>query len=316
MDPSETPVAKPNLALRILRFPIVLIVLGAIVFSMIAAPVQAISVLGSGAVTGPAILLASVVTAALIILVWKAWRRWVEGDRDREFTFPGAARELGAGLLFGFALFTAMTGIVWLLGGITFHGVRAFGETQFWEWAGIAVASGVFEETLFRGVLLRQLERLGGTWIAIALSALFFGLVHLSNPDATLTGAVAIVLEAGLLLGAAYLVTRRLWFAAGIHAAWNFTQAWIFSVPVSGTGAVIGLLSTRRDGPEWLTGGDFGLEASVPAIVIATMAGLALLAHAVRQGEIRPPEWRRTSDETVGIDVDRDADPAREIERT
>ncbi|MGX7894855.1 CPBP family intramembrane glutamic endopeptidase [Tsuneonella sp. HG222] len=284
---------SPSLALRFLRFPLTLIVLGFVVFSFVAAPVQAMAFLGTEAVTGPAILAASVVTAALVILVWKGWRRWIEGDRDREFTWPGAGRELGAGLLAGFLIFASATGIVWLLGGITFQGVRPIGETQLWQWLGIAIVSGVFEETLFRGVVLRQFERLGGTWVALVLSSLLFGLIHLGNENATVTGAVAIMLEAGILLGAAYLYTRRLWFVAGIHAAWNFTQGWIFSVPVSGTGEVIGLFSTRRDGPEWLTGGDFGLEASIPAIVVCTLAGVAMLVAAHRKGEFRPSERRR-----------------------
>jgi hypothetical protein len=76
-----------------------------------------------------------------------------------------------------------------------------------------------------------------------------------------------------LLLGAAYLLTRRLWLAMGIHSGWNFTQGWIFSVPVSGGKAPEGLLLTTRHGPEWLTGGAFGLEASAVAMVVATLAG-------------------------------------------
>ena len=100
-------------------------------------------------------------------------------------------------------------------------------------------------------------------------------------------------MEAGILLGAAYLVTRRLWLAVGIHAAWNFTQGWVFSVPVSGGEAPLGLLITRRIGPDWLTGGDFGLEASVVGMVVATGAGVALLVVAARHRAIVPPLWRR-----------------------
>lgn len=308
MTAQPTPAARPNMALRILRFPLVLIVLGAILFTVIASPVQAISFANNGQIAPPLLFLAALGTAVVIILLWKGWRRWVEGEADGEFTLPGAATELGSGLFVGFALFTVMTGIVWMLGGITFHGVRAFGDTQFWTWAAIGVISGVYEEVLFRGILLRQFERLGGTWVALALTSAIFGLVHLGNPDATWTGAIAISVEAGILLGAAYLLTRRLWLAVGIHAAWNFTQAWVFSVPVSGTGQPIGLLITRRDASDLLTGGDFGLEASLPAMVVATLAGLFLLYRSIRKGEIRGPEWRRNSDETVGIDIHRDAD--------
>jgi hypothetical protein len=78
-----------------------------------------------------------------------------------------------------------------------------------------------------------------------------------------------------------------------MHAAWNFTQAWVFSVPVSGTGQPIGILVTRRTGPEWLTGGDFGLEASMAAVVVATAAGVFLLWKAYQKGGFVPPMWSR-----------------------
>ena len=99
-------------------------------------------------------------------------------------------------------------------------------------------------------------------------------------------------MEAGILLGAAYLLTRRLWLAVGIHAAWNFTQGWVYSIPVSGNETPLGLLITRRVGPDWLTGGAFGLEASVVALVVATGAGVAMLVVAAHKGRIQPPMWR------------------------
>ena len=315
MTTDVAPAARPNIALRILRFPLILIVLGTIVFSIIASPVQAGAFVSKGEMSGPVLIGLALLTVVLVVGVWKLWRRWVEGEEDREFTFPGAAGEFGAGLLIGFLLFSVMTGVVWLLGGIVFQGVRPLGETQFAAWAAIALVSGFAEETIFRGLMLRQMERLGGTWFALAFTAGLFGLVHLMNPDASVLGAAGIAFEAGILLGAAYLVTRRLWLAAGLHAAWNFTQAWIFSVPVSGTGEVRGLLITERPGPEWLTGGDFGLEASVPAMVLATALGIYLLRRAWAKGEILSPPWRRRSDEAVRIDVDRDAHTAGEIER-
>ena len=290
---TSAPSARPNLALRILRFPLILIVLEAIVFIFIGGALEASSVGTRMGLSRAGFFLFVVVGSVVLILVWKVFRRWVEGERDREFTLPGAGKELGIGLLAGFLLFTLMTGIVALLGGITIVGTRPFGQTQFWEWAALGVASGIFEETLFRGILLRQLERLAGTWWALAATSVLFGAVHMTNPDATWVGAISIMIEAGILLGAAYLYTRRLWLAAGMHAAWNFTQAWVFSVPVSGTGQPIGILVTRRTGPEWLTGGDFGLEASMAAVFVATAGGLWMLWKAHQKGTFVAPLWSR-----------------------
>jgi membrane protease YdiL (CAAX protease family) len=293
MDDTPLQPSRPNLGVRILRFPITLIVLEAVVFIFIGGSLEASSTARRMGFSPIGFFLFVLVGAVVLILVWKAFRRWVEGERDREFTLPGAGKELGAGLLAGFLLFSLMTGLVALLGGIEIVGTRPFGKTQFWEWAALGVASGIFEETLFRGVLLRQLERLVGTWWALAATSVLFGAVHILNPDATWTGAIAIMIEAGILLGACYLYTRRLWLAAGLHAAWNFTQAWVFSVPVSGTGQSIGILVTRRTGPEWLTGGDFGLEASAAAVLVATIAGVVLLWKAHQKGRFVAPIWRR-----------------------
>jgi membrane protease YdiL (CAAX protease family) len=293
MDGTTAPPARPNLALRILRFPITLIILEAIVFILIGGVLEAPSVSKKVGLTPVGFFLFVVAGSAVLILVWKALRRWLEGERDREFTLPGAGKELGSGLLAGALLFSLMTGLVALLGGLDVVGTRPFARTQFWEWAALGVASGIFEETLFRGVLLRQLERLVGTWWALAATSVLFGAVHMLNPDATWTGAISIMIEAGILLGGAYLYTRRLWLAAGMHASWNFTQAWVFSIPVSGTGQTVGILVTRRTGPERLTGGDFGLEASLAAVFVATVAGLWLLWKAHRKGTFVAPLWQR-----------------------
>lgn len=293
MDGIAAAAGRPNLALRILRFPLTLIVLEAIVFIFIGGALEAPALSKRMGMSPVGFFLFVLVGAVVLILVWKAFRRWVEGEGDQEFTLPGAGKELSAGLLAGFLLFSLMTGLVALLGGIEVVGTRPFGKTQFWEWAALGVASGVFEETLFRGILLRQLERLVGTWWALAATSVLFGAVHMMNPDATWTGAISIMVEAGILLGACYLYTRRLWLAVGLHAAWNFTQAWVFSVPVSGTGQTVGILVTRRTGPEWLTGGDFGLEASLAAVLVATLAGLWLLWKAHQSGTFVAPVWRR-----------------------
>ena len=107
-------------------------------------------------------------------------------------------------------------------------------------------------------------------------------------------------MEAGLLLGAAYMLTRRLWLAIGLHAAWNFTQGWVWSVPVSGGSAPNGLLLTRFHGPEWLTGGAFGLEASVVALAVVSLAGLALLVAVQHRGHLIAPPWQRKLAQTPG----------------
>ena len=75
--------------------------------------------------------------------------------------------------------------------------------------------------------------------------------------------------------------------------AWNFTQAGVFSGAVSGAFEQPGLLKARLEGPELLTGGAFGMEASLVALLVCTAAGVAILIMAVRRGSIVKPSWRR-----------------------
>ncbi len=102
-----------------------------------------------------------------------------------------------------------------------------------------------------------------------------------------------ISIEAGLLLSAAYLVTRRLWICMGFHSAWNYFQSAVFSGIVSGAVSDPGLLKATMQGPEFLTGGSFGMEHSVVALVLCTTTGAILLMIAMRRGHLMPPMWKR-----------------------
>jgi hypothetical protein len=148
------------------------------------------------------------------------------------------------------------------------------------------------EELLFRGILFRWLEEFAGSWVALLLTSALFGAAHLLNPNASLVAAFGIAIEAGVLLGGAYMLTRNLWLAMGLHAGWNFTQGEIFDVPVSGM-PEHGLLQAKLAGPPLLSGAGFGLEASIFAMVIATGAGIVLVVLAVRRGQLVQPWWVR-----------------------
>ena len=190
----------------------------------------------------------------------------------------------GAGV--GAAYLCASVGIVAVLGGYRITGV-AFAGPALAGGLLLHFLVGVFEETLFRGILFRFLEEGLGSWIALTLTALFFGLSHLSNPNATVWSALAIALEAGVSIGAAYMATRSLWFAMGLHTTWNFLQGNIFGVAVSGNGAPTdSLFIPLIQGNPWLTGGAFGIEASVITVVLGLGLGIYFIARAVHQKRI------------------------------
>ena len=144
----------------------------------------------------------------------------------------------------------------------------------------------VVEEILFRGILYRLPERALRTRIALIVSSAIFALAHLPNDGVTLLGVVNTAL-AGLLFAAAYLATRRLWLPIGAHFAWNFVSDGVFSLPTSGHPAR-GMLQGQLSGPEWLTGGAYGLEASIATFIVMGAATILLLRRAQRAGHFLP----------------------------
>ncbi|MEP7347394.1 MAG: type II CAAX endopeptidase family protein [Gemmatimonadaceae bacterium] len=232
----------------------------------------------------------AVVASILVVAAYVIFVRVVERRPVRELGTQRMARELVEGLLLGALLFSATIGIIWALGGYSIVGVRPW--TAILPPLATAIVSGITEEILFRGIVFRIVEEGLGSWIALAISSLVFGGAHLANPNASVMSSIAIALEAGVLLGGAFMVTRRLWLPIGLHAAWNFTQAGIFGTTESGID-LGGLLHSKLSGPAWVTGGTFGPEASIPAVLVALVAGSWVIVLAVRAGHIVPPYWRR-----------------------
>ena len=217
--------------------------------------------------------------------------RLVERRRPAELALRRLAPHALAGIAAGTVLFSAVVGALWLLG--SYH-VTGFNAQAAWLPALLmaGLGAGIGEEIMFRGVLFRIVEEGLGTWAALVVSALFFGAVHISNPGATLWSSAAIAIEAGLLFGMLYHVTRSLPLCMGVHAAWNFAQGTIYGVPVSGM-PVDGWLVSTRSGPDWLSGGVFGAEASVVALALCMLCTLALVGIAFRRRSIIAPAWRR-----------------------
>lgn len=225
------------------------------------------------------------------IAVYRAYAYFIEKRPVSELATPGMGREVGIGLLIGAGLYAACELILMALGIYRIHGLNPW--SFLLPAVTMAVSSGVYEELLFRGVLFRSVETWFGSWAALVVSSLVFGLTHLLNPQGTLEGALFIAVEAGVLLAAAFMLTRRLWLCMGFHVGWNYTQSAIFSSIVSGTGEAQGLVRSTVDGPDYLTGGSFGVESSLLALFFCTSAGIIMLILAKRRGLVVPPIWKR-----------------------
>jgi len=271
---------------RVLTFPIVRM---AVAILFIAVPFAVVSTPFNLFVTDkPLRRVGALLLAAVVLIAYSAYVRVMEKRAVTELSGARAGRELGLGVVLGALLFSLTIGLLAAIGVYRITGNN--GWQAMLAILPASILSGVLEETLIRGIVFRILEQWLGSWVALGISAVIFGALHLLNPGATLLNAAAISIEAGVLLAAAYMLTRRLWLCIGTHIAWNFTQGGVFSVAVSG-GESKGLLQSRMIGPDWLTGGAFGAEASVVALAVCVAAGMVLVALAIKKGNVVAPFW-------------------------
>jgi membrane protease YdiL (CAAX protease family) len=231
-------------------------------------------------------LVLGALTAVLAVLGYRWVVRRTEHRPVTELAGPGAGFALGRGTLLGFALFGLVIANIAFLGDYTVDGWgSAPGAAGL---LGFMAAAAVTEELLFRGVLFRVIEERTGTWLALLLTAVLFGLWHSLNPNASLWGAVAVAIEGGGLMTAAYAATRKLWVPIGVHFGWNFAAGGIFGTEVSGNGTPQGLLDASTSGPAAVTGGAFGPEGSLYALLFCVLATGVFLWLAHRRGTLVP----------------------------
>ncbi|WP_245687233.1 CPBP family intramembrane glutamic endopeptidase [Streptacidiphilus griseoplanus] len=252
---------------------------------MLAADGVASAINSAADATALTALIAGVATGGLVLGAYVALVRYLEGRRPEELAPTRARRELGRGALLGVLLFAVTISLVALTGGYHVHGWGSIGAAL--TALGLMSCVAVTEELAFRGALFRILEEKTGTWGALAVSGLAFGCLHLVNKDATLWGALAIAIEAGLMFGAVYAATRSLWLPIGLHLGWNMAEQGIFDTGVSGAGSGSGgLLRASVSGPHALTGGAFGPEASIFAILVCLVPTALFLLAAKRRNRI------------------------------
>ncbi|MFC4628386.1 CPBP family intramembrane glutamic endopeptidase [Promicromonospora alba] len=266
--------------------------------------VLAVSFLGSQALAlaGDNPWLALVVgfaTAVLAVLVYAWVVRRTEHRDVVEVSREGAVSGLGWGTLLGVGLFALVIVNLAFLGSYTVHGLGTV--TGAVGLVGFMAAVAVSEELMFRGVLFRIIEGWTGTWIALTATSLLFGLAHLINPNASLWGALAIAVEAGGMLTAAYVATRKLWVPIGLHLGWNIAGSAIFSTEVSGNNTPQGLLDASTSGPMLITGGEFGPEGSVYSIVFCVAVAAVFIRMAYRRGHIVPLRRSARADAAVTL---------------
>lgn len=217
--------------------------------------------------------------SALIVLVYAGFVRLMERRAPTALSLAGAPREFGAGLLIGAAAVAVAIGLLAAAGSYRIAGFNSWSMAIATPLAEMLFV-GLFEEILFRAILFSIAARAMGIRPALLLTAVIFALAHLGEGVSAL--ALVNTALAGLMLTAAWMVTGRLWLCVGIHAAWNYTLGSIFSIAVSGHPAK-GLIIGQLHGPDWVTGGIYGLEASLVTTLVMGALFILLYRRASRK---------------------------------
>jgi hypothetical protein len=280
MTTASTTLPSPGLRDRLLARPLVRVVLA--LFSVLVPFALALWLSESVPKPWPANWPLLLAAAGIVGGYWLYVRR-IEKRPVDELSGTGAWRELGSGLGLGALLVATCTLVLLATGTYTITGTAP--PSVMLKPLGEQIMVAFFEEILFRAVMLRLLEKSWGTRIALTVSTFLFVLAHLPNEHFTVFAAVMTGVAA-LAFAAAWLVTRRLWLPIGLHFAWNYLFDAVLSVPVSGHTAR-GWVQLRVAGPEWLSGGGYGIEASVVTLVTWGAVAIGLLALAKRRGQWR-----------------------------
>jgi CAAX protease family protein len=234
-------------------------------------------------------------SVALVGFYWIAVRL---GERRKvpELDLREAPSELLAGLAIGAAVMAVIVAALWLFGWVII-------EPRTVDRVALAlrdsIRSGVLEELVLRLVVFRLLWRAFGIWPALGGAAVLFGALHLANPDSGLFAAACLIAGEGIGI-ALYLITGRIWASIGMHAGWNFTQGWLFGAAVSGTADIAGgPLALRPAGgvSQLLSGGGFGPEASVAALIVSLVASAVLLCAAWERGDFMAADAAEADDQ-------------------
>ena len=279
--------------MRILHFPLIRLIIALIFLAggvfLAAVLADLINALLNGKQNG---MLEGFVQMILVsgfsILAYWFYCGLVEGTDLNDMKMKHLASQLGIGILLGLGFISIIMIVLALTG--NYHVMGWNKISVLFPVFVISIQAGIMEEIMGRGIIFRIVEDGLGTFFSILISAFIFGFLHSWNDNATWFSSVSIALTAGLVLALLYVWTRQLWIPIGMHFAWNFTLGGIYGAPVSG-GDRPGLLNSTLEGADWLTGGDFGPEASIITIVIFGVFALFLTWMVIKKGLYKCPAW-------------------------
>jgi membrane protease YdiL (CAAX protease family) len=230
------------------------------------------------------LLIFPIIASICILASYIALNRYYERRKVTELSTHNIGKYLFVGLLLGLLIPSLSVLVTYLKGefvilsvsNITFIFLRDFTIS-----IGLGIATAVFEEVLFRGVLFRLMEEKLGSYLALIISGIIFGFAHLVNENSSFLLGLSISIMSVFIISA-YIYTRSLWFTIAIHFAFNFAEINIFGTEVDTNSTSI---MVSQEGSKWFTGGE-GLDPSVQVVVLCLIAGIILLVLSHKKGNI------------------------------
>ena len=215
----------------------------------------------------------STIGAVAALYAFKKYLSWYVEDGE-SLSFRGKMRMMGIGWTVAAVNFLAIIVCLFLCGYYRIVTVEFDVASQL-SWLSLFLLVGVVEEVVFRGILFRLITDKWNITVGLTTSSLLFGLAHLGNPGATLWAALAITLASGWLFGMAYAYHQTIWVPIGMHWAWNYLEGGVFGCAVSGAPLDYQpLITPRISGPDILTGGAFGPEASIICVALGIVLSI------------------------------------------
>jgi membrane protease YdiL (CAAX protease family) len=233
-------------------------------------------------------LIKGIIASTVVISTYIYFFKKYEKREIKEFSSKGIAKYIIMGTLIGAILQCLTILVIYFNDGFKIVSINPISNIIIPLTIAFTVA--IFEEILIRGIIFRILEEKLGSIISLLISAIIFGALHIANPNSTLISGLCVVM-AGLLLGAAYIYTRNLWFPIAIHFAWNFMQSGIFGAITSGNEKTNSLITTKITGSQLITGGEFGPEGAIQSIIFCLFAAIILLQ--LSKNKLINPYWKK-----------------------
>jgi len=211
------------------------------------------------------------------ILLYRAY----EKRSITELSVNRFGKDALSGFVAGFLLQSLPVAIIYFYGGYKIEQVNSvsFLLPAF----NAAIVAGFVAEIIIIGIIFRLTEERAGTTIALIILTLLFAFMHINVKDANIVSVLSTAIQAGLLLSAAYVFTRSLWFVIFFHFAWDLTEPGIYGGINPGNSVESSLLTSKISGPDLLTGGILGPQNSIQSLLLCLLTALIFIRLAKKK---------------------------------